>query len=345
MPRKRVSSPQKDKLISIVVPIFNEEESLSRLFQRLESVIARRTDLNWEFVFVNDGSKDRSGELLEEYASENTFCKVIQLSRNFGQQIALTAGLDFAHGDIVCVVDADLQDPPELLLDMITEIERGYNIVYGQRSKRLGESWFKVNSARLFYRTLASLTNVSIPLDTGDFRAMDRKVVDTIRLMRENPRFLRGMFAWVGFRAKPLLYLRDPRVAGETKYNFKRMFKFALDALFSFSDVPLRLAAYFGFAVVGLGMLGITYVIFQYLFFSNYIPGVSAVLFVLLVVGGVQLITLGILGQYVGRIFDQSKRRPMYIIERTSNLPEATEVVAEYVPSPYTNGNRNQPHT
>ena len=306
--------------VTVIVPIFNEDESLHAMWDRLVSVSRARSDLEWSFLFVNDGSRDRSRELLDELATANENCQVIHLSRNFGHQMAVTAGLDNAHSDIVCIIDADLQDPPEVLLEMIKEIEGGYNMVYGQRQSRVGESWFKLMTASAFYRLLASMTKVNIPVDTGDFRAMDRKVVESVRSMREYHRFLRGMVAWVGFKTKPVLYSREARFAGTTKYPFRKMFKFALDALYSFSDVPLRVAGYLGLITFGLGFLGMLYIVGELLFFGNYITGVSAVLFAVLLIGGVQLLCLGVIGQYLGRVFDQLKGRPLYLVDDSKNL-------------------------
>lgn len=307
-------------LISVVLPVYNEEEVLPTTFERLQQVAAKRPELEWEYIFVNDGSSDKSAQILNDFSQQYSYCKVIHFSRNFGHQPALTAGIDYATGDIVAVIDADLQDPPEVMLDMIKAIENGASVAYGQRTERLGESWFKVNSARFFYRLLAKITKVEIPLDTGDFRAMDRKAAKAISDMRENPRFLRGMFAWVGFKSVPIPYQRHSRAAGYTKFGIGRMFRFAFDALFSFSDVPLKLAVYAGIITFLVGGLGIAYILIQLYAFNNYIPGASGVMFVTLALGGVQLLTLGIIGQYISLIFEQTKRRPIYLVDNTRNI-------------------------
>jgi dolichol-phosphate mannosyltransferase len=321
------------KTLSLIIPVYNEEESLRFTLERLLSIAERREDIAWEFLFVNDGSQDGSRELINSFCEQFDCCKAIHFSRNFGHQIALTAGLDHAHGDYVAVIDADLQDPPELILTMLEVVENGANLAYGQRTERLGESWFKIYSARVFYRVLASITNVQIPLDTGDFRLMDRKVADAVRSMRENPRFMRGMFAWVGFNSVAVPYQRHSRVAGETKYTFKRMVRFALDALFSFSDVPLRLAVYMGFAVFSIGSLGIAYMLLSSLFLSKAISATMGLLFVVAILGGLQLLTLGIIGQYISLIFEQAKKRPIYVMDETVNVPVHQSRMLERVQS------------
>lgn len=310
----------KKKRISIIAPIFNEYETIPALVQRLAETASKREDLDWEFIFVNDGSKDGSRELLGECASKDSRIKIVHLSRNFGHQLAVTAGLDAVRSDIVAIIDADLQDPPEVLLEMIKEVESGYNMVYGTRKMRQGESWFKLLTARVFYRLLEKMTSVPIPLDTGDFRVMDAKVLTALNSMREQHRFLRGMVSWVGYKTKPYYYDRDVRHAGETKYPFSKMLKFALDALFSFSNIPLKLSNYMGVVIVSLGLVGILFILVQGFFFGNFISGVSSTLLAVLLIGGVQLISLGIIGEYLGRIFDQIKGRPLYLIDELINF-------------------------
>jgi polyisoprenyl-phosphate glycosyltransferase len=310
------------KSFEIIVPIYNEEESFEVLFHRLQGAASTRPDLDINFIFINDGSRDRSAFLLDQTADQHTSCKVIHLSRNFGHQLAVTAGLAYSTADYVAIIDADLQDPPEVMMQMLGEVENGWDVVYGQRISRQGETWFKIVTARAFYRLLTKMTHVSIPLDTGDFRVMSRKAVDAINNMKEHHRFLRGMVAWTGFKNKPFPYARDSRFAGETKYPFSKMFKFAFDAIFSFSDVPLRMSVYLGFATCLLGLFGVVYVAIEKLFFSNYIPGVSGVLFAVFLLGGVQLVTIGIIGQYIGRIFDEVKNRPLYLVQETKNFEE-----------------------
>ncbi len=306
-------------VVDVIVPLYNEEETLPVLWRRLADVAARCPRWQWRFIFVNDGSRDGSASLLDTLAEEHPHCTVIHFSRNFGHQMAVTAGLDQSSGDIACIIDADLQDPPEVLLEMIEAIESGYNVAYGQRTQRVGESAFKILTAKWFYRLLSLMTSVDIPVDTGDFRAMDRTVVHAVRSMRERHRFIRGMVAWVGFRSKAIHYAREARHLGETKYPFRKMLRFAMDALYSFSDVPLRVAGYAGAIAASCGFLGISYILVQAVVFSNYLPGVSSVLFAVLALGGVQLLCMGVLGQYLGRLFDQSKGRPLYIIAGIRN--------------------------
>jgi polyisoprenyl-phosphate glycosyltransferase len=306
-------------VVDVIIPLFNEQESLPVLWRRLESVAALCPRWQWRFIFVNDGSRDGSRTLLDALAEEHPHCTVIHFSRNFGHQMAVTAGLDQSNGDIACIIDADLQDPPEVMLEMIEAIEDGYNVAYGQRTQRVGESAFKLLTAKWFYRLLSLMTSVDIPVDTGDFRAMDRKVVHAVRSMRERHRFIRGMVAWVGFRSKAIHYARDARHLGVTKYPFRKMLRFAMDALYSFSDVPLRVAGYTGAIAATCGFLGISYILVQAMVFGNYLPGVSAVLFAVLALGGVQLLCIGVLGQYVGRLFDQSKARPLYLVADIRN--------------------------
>lgn len=306
-------------IVDVIVPLFNEQETLPVLWQRLENVAARCPRWQWRFIFVDDGSRDGSPAMLDAMADEHPHCTVIHFSRNFGHQMAVTAGLDQSTGDIACIIDADLQDPPEVMLEMIEAIEDGYNVAYGQRTRRVGESTFKLLTAKYFYRLLSLMTSVEIPVDTGDFRAMDRKVVHAVRSMRERHRFIRGMVAWVGFRSKAILYARDARHLGVTKYPFRKMLRFATDALYSFSDVPLRMAGYAGAIAASFGILGIGYILAQSLVFGNYLPGISAVLFAVLALGGIQLLCIGVLGQYVGRLFDQSKARPLYLVAEIRN--------------------------
>lgn len=313
------------KTVGIVIPVYNEVDNIPLLYARLQNVMDTRADLAFRLIFVNDGSRDGSTEVLDELANAHGNVVVFHLSRNFGHQIAVTAGIDHATDDVVCLIDADLQDPPELLVDMIDEIENGYDIVYGRRKHRKGETWMKRATAKAFYRVLSAMTHVDIPPDTGDFRAMRANVADVLRSMRERHRFIRGMVAWTGFRSKALDYVREARYAGKTKYSLRKMIHFASDAIFSFSDVPLRLSKYLGFLASLIGLAGIAYILVQRFAFNNYVPGVSSTFFAVLFMGGVQLITLGIIGDYIGRIFEQSKQRPLYVIAVARNLDETAE--------------------
>lgn len=309
--------------LSIVVPIFNEEGCFPVLLQRLLAVSEAMAGWNVDFLFVNDGSTDGTTGLLDDAAARHAAAKTIHLSRNFGHQAALTAGLDKAAGDFVCIIDADLQDPPEIIPAMVARAAEGYDIVYGQRRSRKGETVFKKATAAAFYRVLQVICGVSMPADTGDFRVMRRNVVLAFREMRENHRFIRGMVAWVGFRSTPYLYDRDERFAGHTKYPFMKMLRFALDAIFSFSNLPLRVSTYIGVVMTLLASAGLLVVLSLRLFTNYTVPGISAVLCVMLLSSGIQFLLLGALGEYVARIYEQVKQRPLYIVARTSNLPGA----------------------
>ena len=308
------------KTVSVIIPVFNEEKVLHLLFPRLHGLEKKHADYMWEFVFVNDGSCDRSSLILKEQAARRPNYRCLHFSRNFGHQRAVTAGLDHAKGEVVAILDADLQDPPEVLGEMIRYWEKGYSIVYGKRRRRAGESLFKKKSAEIFYRLLSCLTDTEIPVDTGDFRLMDRKVVETLRGMHESSRFIRGLVAWTGFSSYAYEYDRQPRAAGETKYPLKKMIKFATDAILSFSNLPLRIASYLGWVITGLGLVGIVVVVYLKIFTNQTVPGISAVLVSVIFFGGIQLTILGVVGEYVGRIFDEVKGRPLYIIGDSDNL-------------------------
>lgn len=308
-------------LLSIVVPVYNEESCFPELLRRLSVVREKLAPQFVELIFVNDGSSDGTPRLLDEAASRHDFVKVIHFSRNFGHQAALTAGLDRADGEFVCIIDADLQDPPEIIPAMLEKAGQGYDIVYGQRRSRQGETFFKKATAALFYRLLRRICGVSIPADTGDFRLMRREAVLAFRTMRENHRFIRGMIAWVGFRSTPFLYDRQQRHAGATKYPFAKMLRFAMDAIFSFSNLPLRISTYIGLTMTVLAILGLMAVVYLRVFTTYTVPGISAVLCVVLLSGGIQFLILGAIGEYVSRIYEQTKQRPLYIVARTSNLP------------------------
>jgi len=275
----------------------------------------------YELVFVNDGSRDGTLDILEQIARRDRRAKVLSFSRNFGHQVAVTAGIDKAGGNAVVIIDADLQDPPELIIEMLKLWEQGYEVVYAKRKRRKGESLFKRATAGLFYRVLDKLSDTRIPLDTGDFRLIDAKVADELRRMREKNRFLRGMVSWIGFRQTPIEYEREERFAGETKYPLKKMIKLALDGIISFSSKPLKLSQYLGFFAVLCAI-----VIFLYSFVyrlvggANLVSGWASIMTTVAFLGGVQLIAIGILGEYIGRMYDESKDRPLYIIEREINI-------------------------
>jgi dolichol-phosphate mannosyltransferase len=279
----------------------------------------------WELVLINDGSRDRTAEVMRELHAADPRIKVVDFARNFGHQIAVTAGMDYAQGDAVVIIDADLQDPPEVILEMIDRWKEGYEVVYAVRTERKGETWFKEFTAKLFYRIIYRITDVDIPLDTGDFRLMDRKVVGAMNQMRERNRFIRGMTSWVGFRQTGVYYVREERYAGETHYPFRKMFKFALDAITGFSYAPLQMATYLGFIIAGLSAVAALLVVFARLFMgTNPFYGQATTLVAVLFLGGVQLITLGIIGEYLGRIYDEVKGRPLYLVREALGFDEQT---------------------
>lgn len=303
--------------ITIIAPVYNEEPVLPELYRRI-SAIMDATGESWELLLVDDGSRDRSAEIIASLHAQDGRVKGISFSRNFGFQEAVTAGLDYALGDAVVLTDADLQDPPEVIPQMIAKWREGYDVVYGVRESREGETWFKLVTAKLFYRIIHRITSVNIPLDTGDFRLMDRRVVDALRQMRERNRFLRGMVPWVGYRQTGVYFKRAPRFAGEAKYSsFRRMFKFAMNAITSFSYLPLQLATYLGFTIAAISALAIVAVILLRMFSPHELTGQATTLVAVLFLGGVQLICLGIIGEYLGRIYDEVKGRPLYLIDRT----------------------------
>ncbi len=298
---------------SVIAPIYNENDNLPELYRRVREVMDS-TGQPWELVLVDDGSTDGSTEQIRALAQQDPRVRPVIFARNFGHQIAVTAGLDYARGQAVIIIDADLQDPPEVMLDLIARWKEGYEVVYAVRTEREGETWFKKTTAALFYRLIYRITDVDIPLDTGDFRLLDRKVVDVMKQMRERHRFLRGMSAWVGFRQIGVPYKRAPRFAGETKYPLKKMLRLALNAITGFSYFPLQLATYFGFLSAGLAIIAIPLVIYLRMSGSQAFYGQATTLIAVLFLGGVQLISLGVLGEYIGRLYDEAKGRPLYIV-------------------------------
>ncbi len=299
--------------LSVVAPCFNEEGVLHELYRRVCEVLEGSGE-SWELILVNDGSRDRTPEIMRALHSQDSRVKVIDFARNFGHQIAVTVGMDYARGDAVVLIDADLQDPPELILEMLTKWREGYEVVYAVRSERKGETWFKEFTAKAFYRIIYKITDIDIPMDTGDFRLMDRKVVEALKTMREKHRFMRGMSVWVGFKQTGVKYARAERYAGETKYPLKKMLKFAMDGITSFSYFPLQLATYIGFVSAAIAVLGIIITVILRLSGSHAFYGQATTLVSVLFLGGVQLICLGILGEYLGRIYDEVKGRPLYIV-------------------------------
>ena len=298
---------------SIVAPIYNEKENLPELHRRVSEVM-ESTRESWELVLVDDGSADGSTDIIRELAKRDKHVRPVIFARNFGHQIAITAGWDYARGDAVIIIDADLQDPPELILEMAKKWKEGNEVVFAVRAEREGESWFKLWTASLFYRVIYRITDVKIPLDTGDFRLMDRKVVNVLKQMHERHRFPRGMSAWVGFKQVGVEYKRAARVAGETKYPFRKMFRLAINAVTSFSYFPLQVATFFGFVSAGFAILAIPVVAYMRITGSQAFFGQATTLIAVLFLGGVQLISLGILGEYIGRLYDEAKGRPLYIV-------------------------------
>lgn len=313
--------PSEKKLLSVVVPVYNEEESITETVKRLLELrdkLAQEIDV--ELVFVDDGSKDRSLSLLRSIAIYTSSVKVISFSRNFGHQIAITAGLDLAAGDYVAVIDADLQDPPELIADMYRMALTGFDVVYGKRRSRAGETVFKKATAAAFYRLLNYMCEIDIPSDTGDFRLMSRKVVEAFNKLRERHRFVRGMVPWLGFKSAPLEYDRSERFAGETKYPLSKMLTFATNAILSFSSKPLAMAVRLGFLTILTGLAGGTYMLYLKLFTNIPVPGVTSILLAIILIGGVQILLMGVLGEYIARIFEEIKGRPLYLVNETINI-------------------------
>lgn len=306
---------------SIIAPAFNEEQVLPEFYRRLRETMDALGE-SWELIFINDGSRDNTLTVMRQLHDQDARVKIISFSRNFGHQLAITAGIDYAQGDAVVILDADLQDPPEVIPDLIRKWQEGYQVVYAVRKERKGETWFKEWTAKLFYRLIYRITDVEIPKDTGDFRLMDRKVVQALRTMRERNRFMRGLSVWVGFRQTGVYYVREPRFAGETKYPFSKMLKFALDAITSFSYVPLQMAMYTGFAVAALSMVGMVVAIYLRLTTNFALLGQATTLVAVLFLGGMQLIFLGIIGEYLGRIYDEIKARPLYVVAETIGFEE-----------------------
>lgn len=298
--------------ISVIVPCFNEEQAIGECHRRLTQVL-RRLDGGYEIIYVNDGSQDATASILKDVHASDPAVTVIELSRNFGHQPAVTAGFEAAQGEVAVIIDADLQDPPELIVKMLELWSQGYEVVYGVRTSRRGESGFKLWTAKAFYRLMNALSDVQIPLDSGDFRLFDRKAVEAIKRMPERHRLLRGMCSWIGFRQCGLPYERAPRFAGTTKYPMRKMLKLALDGILSFSTVPLRVLALIGVASAGLASVGIIYALVVRLFTHAWVAGWTISFIGLLFLGGLQMISIGIVGEYVGRIYTEAKHRPLYI--------------------------------
>ena len=309
----------KPPVYSIVAPVLNEADSLPEFLARLGEVMKKLGD-PWELVIVDDGSKDRTAEIIQQHAAKDKHIHPLLFARNFGHQIAVTAGMDYAQGQAVILIDADLQDPPELIPELVANWRDGYEVVYAVRKQRQGESFFKRITASAFYRLINRITEIDIPLDTGDFRLMDRRVVDVLNQMREHHRFLRGMSAWVGFSQVGVPYDRAARFAGETHYTLRKMLRLALTAVTGFSFFPLQLASYLGFFSAGLALLAIPVVIALRLLGNQAFIGQATTLIAVLFFGGAQLISLGILGEYIGRLYDEARDRPLYILRQNPEV-------------------------
>jgi dolichol-phosphate mannosyltransferase len=308
--------------ISVVVPVFNEEDNLRLLHERLTAVCSSIQNIAYEIIFVNDGSQDGSLSVIKEIVKTDKCCAYISLSRNFGQQAAISAGIDQADGDAIVLIDADLQDPPELIALMYEKFIEGNDVIYAQRQTRSGESTFKRLTATIFYRLLRLLTKTNIPLDTGDFRMISKKTANYLRQMPEKNKFLRGQIAWLGLRQTAVLYHRESRTAGKSGYTFKKMLNLALDAFFSFSDIPIRFVTLTGFAVSFIAFVMIVYTYYKKIFTQDYVVGWASLMVSILFLGGVQLISVGILGEYISRIYRDVKNRPLYVVQEKSNTGE-----------------------
>ena len=307
-------------VFSVVVPLYNEEAVIQESYRRLKTVMDGLCE-PYELIFVNDGSRDRTIFLAQEICEKDPRVKLINFARNFGHQTAITAGMDYAAGDAVVVIDADLQDPPEIIPEMIKKWREGFDVVYGKRVKRRGETLFKKLTAKIFYRTLRRLTEVDIPVDTGDFRLIDRKVCDALKKVGERNRYIRGIISWLGFKSTPVEFVRDRRFAGTTKYPLKKMLKFASDAIMSFSYKPLKMATYLGFFVsVASFIYLIVMIILKLCGGIETVPGWTSIIVISLFFNGVILIVLGIMGEYIGRIYDEAKGRPLYIVQDFVNF-------------------------
>lgn len=300
-------------LLSIVVPAFNEAEVLPEFQRRLFAVVDA-LPLDCEIIYVNDGSSDGTASLLRAMRTRDDRIAILELSRNFGKELAMTAGIDHARGDAVVVIDADLQDPPELIPELLRHWQDGYDVVYAQRSQRDGETWFKKLSAALFYRLIGRLANIAIPRDTGDFRLLSRRAVEALGRLREQHRFMKGLFAWIGYPQKAVYYRRDPRFAGRSKWNYWKLWNFALEGITSFTTAPLKIATYAGMTTAAFAFLYGMYVITKTLLFGNDVAGYPSLMTVILFLGGVQLSALGVIGEYLARMFDEAKGRPLYLV-------------------------------
>lgn len=311
-------------LLSIVIPCYNEEAVIEEAYRRLMQIIPK-IEMETELIFVNDGSKDHTQQLLTELASKAENIRVINFSRNFGHQLAITAGMDYASGDAIVIIDADLQDPVEVIIEMVAKWKSGFDVVYGKRMERLGETAFKKSSAKIYYWLIDHLSEEKIPRDVGDFRLIDRKVADALKRMPERSRYVRGLIAWLGFQTTSVEFTREARFAGKTKYSFSRMLKLAFNGIFSFSYKPLRLASFFGAVVSFISFIYLVVVLYQGFFTDSTVSGWASLMTVLLFFCGILLLALGIIGEYIARIYEEVKARPMYIVDTTIGLDNGSQ--------------------
>ena len=316
---------EKKKLVTILVPAYNEQEVLHLLYDRLEKLMNENTNYDFEVLLVNDGSKDKTFEIMPELREKDKRFCYLNLSRNFGKETAMIAGLDYCKGDAVVIIDADLQDPPELIPEMIKYWEEGYDDVYAKRKSREGETWLKKFTSKMYYRVLQGFTRIEIQKDTGDFRLLDRRCVEALKSMRENQRYTKGLFSIIGYNKKEILYDRDPRAAGQTKWNYGKLIDLSIDGITSFTTSPLRWAALIGCGVSVIGFVYMLYIIIKTIVTGIDVPGYASLMVVILFLGGIQLIFLGIIGEYLGRTFNESKHRPLYFIERYNETKETNE--------------------
>ena len=303
------------KTITLLIPVYNEESVLPQLFKRLDEFTKNTPNYQFEFLFINDGSIDKSFSIIAEQSKKDSRISYINLSRNFGKEIAMIAGIDHVKSDALVIIDADLQDPPELIQEMISYWEDGYDDVYARRNNRQGETWLKKKTSQWYYRILQKSTNIPIQVDTGDFRLLDRRCIEALQKFRESQRNTKAIFSWIGYKKKEIFYNRDPRLSGQTKWNYRKLLNLAIDGITSFTTAPLRMATIFGFIVSFIAFVWIVYLLVRPLFGVSTGAGYSSLMAVILFLGGVQLLSLGIIGEYVGRIFIETKNRPLYLIE------------------------------
>lgn len=310
------------KILSVIVPCYNEEAVIENTHQRLSDVLSKLVEFQFEIIYVNDGSTDKTLTCLDKIASEDKAVKILSFSRNFGHQPAISAGLAHCSGSVAIIIDADLQDPPELISKMIDMWKKDFQVVYGKRRTRKEEGWFKLLSAKFFYRFINILSDIEIPVNTGDFRLMDRRIIDILNVMPEKYRFVRGMVSWAGFKQCEIIYDRNSRFAGDSKYPMKRMLKLAADGIFSFSLVPLRVASWIGASTALLSVIGIIYAFLNRILTKNWVPGWTLLFIAVMFLGGVTLLVLGIIGEYIGRIYGEVKQRPLYLIESKTGFDQ-----------------------